>query len=341
MDRDESRPDDRPGTTGKTAQSVKKVNLAVNQKMTTRQLGKMSETCGEPHTPPRKRLNTKVHCDIAKLTLEDKLSKKSLSCSSHDPLAFMGAPPRIVRNLRMFDLVMELVSDYEQAFTRKQFDEDEKKFVELTIKREGAGQCPNYEHPSVTMKPVSGEDSEFDLDWNTRKPAPMKIPARPISESDQFDGWLRPHWHFEERVRELIVAAEGCGVGYESPVNQRLTALVRIYPNDIYELSYSLPDWRKFELSKFSGRSYKHDEHENEHGDATGDNKREVVNGSSRSSEWKGSGKKLSSNDSKVERYRDGRRIETKKTHDHDGDYDEIKSIRGEEREPEEEESEF
>ena len=102
---------------------------------------------------------------------------------------------------------------------------------------------------SVMDALLSPPISHYRRDWQTETPEEMSLPAR-ASLGERAAAWIVPFWNFSEGPMDLAVIANGCGVGVESPVNYDLKSLVRIYPNDTFALSLSLPPFRKWEKER-------------------------------------------------------------------------------------------
>ncbi len=234
-----------------SAHSVAKVNQKVNKTTGPLAVGDVKGTC--PYkSKPNKASNTIVVCDIASLSLHDKTSEKTLICFSHDksPLP-ETVPKRIANLLSSYDLVMELVSDYELV-TKTGQQLSEKSIVELDIKRKGKGTCPLHEHPSVKITASNPKDAIHTHDWKTENPSLLKIPARPLPVIDRMISWILPFWNFSTGEMDFTIVGAGCGVGVSSPVNHELKSLVRIYPNDKFELTLTLPPFKKWTHEKES-----------------------------------------------------------------------------------------
>lgn len=243
-------PEARQTNNTQKAQSAKKVNQAVNATKVPRPVHKVIQGCAKTPASAKRSLNTKVICDIANLVLVDQTSKKFLRCELHDKAPISDkVPPRIARLLKSHDLVMELVSDYEAMTGTKSFVSD-KKFVVLAINRNLKGNCPNHDHPAVVVSAASSTDDKYSRDWKTQQVDLLKIPARPIPATDRLSAWILPFWRFLTGVMDLNVGARSCGVGVQSPVNHEFTALVRIFPNDQYELTFQLPPFKKWAKEK-------------------------------------------------------------------------------------------
>ena len=224
-----------------TAKKVAAANKKVNTKCGPLPVGKAQQSCSKSKNKP----NTIHPCDIGQLKLEDTTSKSSLVCTKHTT-SCPTAPPRIAELLKSHDLVMELVSDYELV-TDTEEPVSGKTFVELVVTRVGKGNCPNHEHPSVELATSGSTEAKYSHNWKTDPPKSVTIPARPLPKLDRAISWIAPFWNFRTGVIDLTVTAEGCGVGFQSPVNQKFDALIRIYPNDLLELSFTVPPFKKWE----------------------------------------------------------------------------------------------
>ncbi|NQZ31405.1 MAG: hypothetical protein HRU06_09010 [Oceanospirillaceae bacterium] len=186
--------------------------------------------------------NTSVPCDVKKLKVTENISNKTLVCDrvlrDEDVKEY---PVHLQKHLKEFDLVIELMSDYDKGYGVI----NPKKKVELQIEAEIIGQCPDSQHLKIEL------DGEGKCrDW-TNSPVPV-IPLLPkASISTGGAGkWLAPYWAFGSEGANLYkIRALSCGVREEGSCNTELSALVIVYPIDVYQLKFSLPP-----LGKWSGK---------------------------------------------------------------------------------------
>ncbi len=227
------------------AAAAQRVNAKVNKGKGSRPLGKTVASCAGASQKPAK--NTTKPCDIASLTLTDSTSGQSLTCSSHAEQSYgPPVPDRAAQQLASYDLSMELLSDYST--------EDDPQIVSLLIARAPVGRCPLHQHVQVTLTPLDSGDAQYQKDWGTRPPEPLSLPARPMPTLDKMAAWIVPFWNFSGGVMDLAVDAASCGVLFTGSPNHNFKALVRIYPNDLYTLTLSVPAMAEYEKKKDAGK---------------------------------------------------------------------------------------
>jgi hypothetical protein len=169
----------------------------------------------------------------------------SLSCKksmTHTPFS-ATTPEHLKASLRSYDLVLELLSDY-QTESPEPID----KKVVLNIETSPIGTCPQREHLRTTFKPLNSYD-DSPAEWINQSATPVNLLAI-SSKVDKAGGpkrWLSPFWIFgEDYVKQIEVAGESCGVRAQGDPNKRLAALIRIYRNDVYSLSFKVPSFKEF-----------------------------------------------------------------------------------------------
>ena len=200
-------------------------------------------------------------CDVERLVLSDSVSGRRVAASvpvaRRPPLAAPpGAPARVGELSAQYDMVLELVAD-----CASEGPKPPAKVVSLQIEAEYQGSCPVGTHPMVTLTPVGYTDlDEGPHVWQSASPAPVKLLAR-SSPGDKGGGpakWLSPFWFMANDVKELTVEAVSCGVrsGTGAPTTC-LNGLVRIYRNDVYTLSCTVPPFRKWKRERSASRDLK------------------------------------------------------------------------------------
>lgn len=195
--------------------------------------------------------NTREPCDVEKMTIEDKTSKRSLSWDkklTKDQIP-TETPERIAKLLKKYDVVLELMADYEttKITIDKKNDKTVKKIANLVLDSKMIGTCPIGAHSLVKMQALNPVDNGENKTWiNVSKPS-VEIMARSIAgDKGGAAKWLQPFWMFADEVKEFVVEVESCGVRKSGDINKNLTGLVRIYRNDKFSLNFKFPSFKEY-----------------------------------------------------------------------------------------------
>ena len=188
-------------------------------------------------------------CDVALLWIMDGESGNCLQASrrlTSDPIG-PKVPVRLAGDLKQFDLVMERAVDYVGRSVgegSKQTMAKPKKKMVFQATGKYVGTCAHTLHPMLTMSPVGAEACEPKAELiSSSKIAPVEI-VGPRSSTATAHEWLGfdPLWVFGAGNTQVwVVKAPSCGIPVAPPALHELSALVRAYPRDAYEFSFSLP----------------------------------------------------------------------------------------------------
>ena len=186
-------------------------------------------------------------CDVSKLEVSDAKTGVTLKTAVRLvalPLA-KDVPPHLKDDLKQYDLVLERVADYIgrriEGTGRNQAEPAEK----LVFKAVTAyvGSCDSKSHPLLEMVPIGSVECEpkMSKSWKATQTDKFELAGRKTEPDHTVGGFLSPFWVFDRRPQAWEVTAPSCGIRAAGSAVVSLTALVRVYSHDEYELSFSFP----------------------------------------------------------------------------------------------------
>ena len=134
--------------------------------------------------------------------------------------------------------------------------------AETTITSDWYGSCAQKSHPVIYMYPIGSQDdiptpddthdSAYIHKWRTSSPPKTKLPARHPGFVGKEFGWT----HFPKgEPMPLAIVAPSCGVRFDKTPVCQLLCLIRVYPNDDWQIELNLPPL----FEKKSGKSKEKD----------------------------------------------------------------------------------
>ncbi|MFT3764622.1 MAG: hypothetical protein QM820_03755 [Minicystis sp.] len=197
-------------------------------------------------------------CDVQKLIVKDDKTGRKLQTTKKLVLEKVppGTPKWLIEPLGRYDLVLELIADYQT----RSADPPEKE-VMLHITSYFTGNCQCGQHPLVKMEAIRGADRSETHEWKNPNPPVQKLLARSYFLDSHFEGFfLAPFWSFDS-VKQIVVTANSCGIrpGGQGMPNATLSCLVNIYRNDVYSLSIKIPSWKSISKSRGGSRNWRGD----------------------------------------------------------------------------------
>ncbi len=285
-------------TTAATAPRPSTQEASANAKADANAKCPPDKKAGGPTQSCPKCQDKKNFCDIESLKLTDTVSGRSVIAKE----PFSRRATKHIADPAKAEFVLELVADVnakrfedpsdspepdatrkeatptaEEDAKRKKFHEVEAKApkcVKLKIEAVYCDKCAQGKHPFIRIKPTSGGDIYSKQSWEIASPPVQELYAEPGMGDKGRTGpgakWLSPFWNFRNGATEYEIEATSCGTRASGAPNETLTGLVRIYRDDKYNLSFTMPAWKKIECEEsrqigfFSGESERKSEYSKE-----------------------------------------------------------------------------
>lgn len=198
--------------------------------------------------------NTEKPCDVETITISD--GKRSVTAiqprhrrkASTSPAKL---PKDKVTLMSSYDVILEVLAPVRLEAT------DQKAGLPLQITESHHGTCADSKHPCVSADPsgLGPQDTEKPASIVLGCLAPYKVWGKALEKDATKSGSLLDLWPFgPQAVKDVNVTTQSCAVRLSSSVKSNYNGLVRVYREEEWSLSISIPTLVKAKHSYASER---------------------------------------------------------------------------------------
>ena len=155
-----------------------------------------------------------------------------------------GIPVWLLRSLSEYDVIIEAIASRHTTEVSGDAKSDNKP-VNLEIYVSLEGSCPDQKHPIISVVPKDISCSQDSITKEFEGIVTKKVYARPLSRSSWSPtNWVQSFWPFgDAHIKDLIITADSCGIRAKGDPNEKMNCLVRIHPDDHYQLTLKIPSF--------------------------------------------------------------------------------------------------